>query len=400
LSGSANEEDYFPTFRNINGYFAFHLFSNMAFWLAIYAIFFLNKGLNYSEILILYAVLNGTQTILEIPSGALADRWGRKPVLILGALQQTIGNLFIAFGDGLEFYLIGMAFNGIALAFISGSDSAFIYDTLAAVKREAEYKKIEGRAYMFNLLGWGSAGLLGSLLAERQLALPFLLTAFASFLAVMVMATCQEPPRLQNALSRQSPGMGRLLSEACRQVRKSKTIAAAIIFNAVIIGTLLVKHKFSQPYLQAAGIELKIFGLIYFVWLIGAAVASNFSFKIEKALGQKIYLYTLPLLAGLVMVYLGWKQNWFGAGLILLHQYAWGSLRPYITDIINRESAADIRASVLSIVGFGSSLVYIIGVPIFGLIADNYGFTVSLAWLGVLVLIIGLPASWFLVQQQ
>ncbi len=371
----------------------------MAFWLAIYAIFFLERGLSYSEILILYAVLNGIQMILEIPSGALADRWGRRRVLMLGALVQAIGNLLIAFGNSLSPFVIGMGLNGAAMAFISGSDAAFIYDTLKFVGRENEFKRVEGHAYMFNLLGWGAAGLLGGILAVRDISVPFILTAFASLLAFLVMAICQEPPRLHHALEVPLHASGRLMAHAWRTVRQNRLIAAAVLFNAAIIGTLLIKHKFSQPYLLMAGVDLAYFGVVYFVWLIFAAAASHFSEKIDRRLGPATYFITLPILTGLVMIYLGFFQNWVGVALILLHQYVWGSLRPQINQIINRETPTAIRATVLSIAGFGASIVYIIGVPVFGLLADHYEFMLSLKWLGLVAMLLGLPAAWLLVNK-
>ncbi len=395
MNGEAKASDIFLAGHNINGYYAFHLFVNVAFWLPIYAIFFLHQGLSYSTLLLLYAVDNLLQTVIEIPSGILADRWGRKPVLLLGALMQAAGFLLIAFGGGIAWYIVAMALHGTALAFLSGSDAAFLYDSLVAAGREKEFRRIEGRAYMFNLIGWGAGGLLGGLLAAKSLALPYILSGLASVLAFFVMAICVEPPRREAY-----DGMPlSLLKDALRAVRQNGMIRSIIIYSSLIFGLLLVMHKFSQPYLERTGIGLEYFGVIYFIWLMCAAVSSNYSDRIGNAIGLRAYFMLLPLITGGVIIYLGLMQNVLGVALAVLYQFVWGSLRPQMYQIINHEAETSARATLLSMSGFGMSLVYIVVAPIIGWIADRHDFPAALLILGALVLVSGVASAIMLIRR-
>jgi MFS family permease len=395
LTDEPTTTEHFLAGRNINGYYAFHLFVNAAFWLPIYAIFFLHQGLSYSAVLLLYAVDNLLQTVIEIPSGILADRWGRKPVLLLGAAMQAGGFLLIAFGGGIGWYLVAMALHGMALAFVSGSDAAFLYDSLLAAGREGEFRRIEGRAYMFNLIGWGVGGLLGGLLAAQSLALPYILSGLASVLAFFVMATCDEPPRLgiYDGLPLN------LLKDALRAVRRNATIRSIIVYSSVIFGFLLVMHKFSQPYLERAGIGLEYFGIIYFIWLMCAAASSNYSERIGNALGLRTYFVLLPIITGAVIIYLGLMQNMLGVALAVLYQFVWGSLRPQMYQIINHEAETSARATLLSMSGFGMSIVYVVAAPLIGWAADRYDFPPALVILGIAVLILGSAAAIMLARR-
>lgn len=376
------------TTRNINAYYFFHLFGNMAFWLPIYALFFLARRLDFETILLLYAVDTIFQTVLEVPSGILADRIGRRPILMLGALAQAAGYLLIAFDGGIPVYIVGMALHGTALAFVSGADSAFMYDTLAAAGRENEFKKIEGRAYMYNLLGWGAAGLLGGFIAEQSMAAPFVLSAVTSFLALFVIATGIEPPRQTVRTS-----MRQLTGKALSVLRHNGRVRAIIVFSSVLFGLLLVGHKFSQPYLQMAGIDLKLFGVVYFIWLMVAAVSSNYSDRIEKGLGRTLYFFLLPILAGLPFIYWGWRRTVFGAALAVTHQFVWGTLRPQMAGLINAEVAASVRATVLSVAGLGSSLVYVLAAALIGGVADHQGLPTAVLYLGAAMIALGLVAA-------
>ena len=380
--------------RNINGYYTFHLFINFAFWLPIYAVFFLNRGLDYSAILLLYAIDNAFQTALEIPSGMLADKWGRKPILMLGAIIQMTGFLMIAFGDGLIWYAAAMALHGIALACLSGSDAAFIYDSLVAAGRENEFKKIEGRAYMYNLIGWAVGGLLGGWLAVKNLSLPYILSGLTSFLAFMVLATCIEPPRAHDQLS-----PAKFLKDAWKAIHNNGSVRAIILFASLIFGFLLVSHKFSQPYLMATGLKVQYFGIVYFVWLMAAAAASNYSERIENIIGRRTYFMSLPILVGGVLIYFGFYQNTLGIALAVLYQFVWGSLRPQMNQVINQEVSSAMRATALSTVGFGSALIYIVAAPLIGWAADSYDFTRALLMLGLASLLLGLAAVYPLLKK-
>jgi len=386
-------DSYFPLARNINGYYFFNLFNNLAFWLPVYAIFFLRQGLDYSMLLILYGIDTVVQTILEIPSGLLADRLGRRLSLMLAALAQAGGFLIIAFGNALPWYMVGMALHGAALALASGADSAIIYDSLLAAGQEGEFKKIEGRAYMYNLLGWGLGGLLGGLVATKSLVLPFALTGFSALLAFFTAAMMTEPPRVQKSDEKRPKNTGMLIRQALRVVREKASVRAIIVFASIIIGLLLVAHKFSQPYLERADINLEFFGVIYFGWLMFAALSSRFSDQIEKYLGSTVYFLSLPVLSGIALIYMWWWQNPYGAAIAVLYQFAWGSLRPQMFQIINAQVSSVQRATILSLVGFGSSLVYIVMVPITGFLSDRYDFPLALLIIGLAIIIFGLGAG-------
>jgi hypothetical protein len=240
---------------------------------------------------------------------------------------------------------------------------------------------------MFNLIGWGIGGLLGGWLAARSLALPYILSALTSFLALLVMATCVEPPRI-----RKHEFSLHMLKAATSNVRRSQLVRSAIIFSSVMFGLLLVTHKFSQPYLQRAGVDLEYFGLIYFAWLMCAALSANYSERIGRVLGLRNYFLVLPLLAGGIIIYLGLYQNLLGVAMALGYQFAWGSLRPQMYHIINHEVGSSLRATILSMSGFGMSIVYVIAAPAVGLIADGSDFPLALRLLGGGIAVAGLIA--------
>ena len=77
--------------RNCRRFVAFRVFFNARFYYPVLAVLFLDLGVSATE----YSLLNFVWAIVivcaEVPSGALADRVGRRPLVIAaGAKRATI----------------------------------------------------------------------------------------------------------------------------------------------------------------------------------------------------------------------------------------------------------------------------------------------------------------------
>ena len=64
--------------KQFNKFCAYGFLKNLRFFDAFLLLFFLENGISFSQIGILYAVREITINVLEIPSGIVADTYGRK----------------------------------------------------------------------------------------------------------------------------------------------------------------------------------------------------------------------------------------------------------------------------------------------------------------------------------
>ncbi len=108
-------------------------------------LFYREHGLSTQDLFILKAVYSTSIVFMEVPSGYLGDIWGRKATLILGSILGFIGFALYCISTGFWAFLACEIILGLGQSFISGSDSALLYDTLQAAKQEKDYLKIEGR---------------------------------------------------------------------------------------------------------------------------------------------------------------------------------------------------------------------------------------------------------------
>lgn len=139
----------------------------------IVVLFFQDNGLSMTQIFLLNSIFSISIVVFEIPSWYFSDVLGRKKSLIIAAI---LGTLWI-FSHSLSYWFWWFMFAEIIMAlslwFFSWTDSAIIYDTLLAIWKEKNYKKIEWKMEATWNFSEAIAWILGGLLATISLRTPF-----------------------------------------------------------------------------------------------------------------------------------------------------------------------------------------------------------------------------------
>ena len=127
--------------------------------------FFQSLGLSMTDIFILEAMFAGFVVLLEVPSGYLADMLGRKLALILGSACWLLSHLFLLFATDFWSLVLFEFTAAIAVALISGSDIALLYDSLLALDVDEPTKlRAMGRVQSARSWSQASTAILGGML--------------------------------------------------------------------------------------------------------------------------------------------------------------------------------------------------------------------------------------------
>jgi MFS family permease len=118
----------------------------------LYALFFVDTGLSAAQISALFAVWSGAGLVAEVPSGALADRFGRRRALVAAGVLQAGGYVLWVTLPGVTGFAAGFVLWGLGGALVSGAREALLYDGLVAVGAQSEYTKINGWVNAVTLL--------------------------------------------------------------------------------------------------------------------------------------------------------------------------------------------------------------------------------------------------------
>jgi MFS family permease len=153
----------------------------------IFPLFFVSFGLSVERIGILKAVYPATWGILQIVTGPLSDRWGRKGLIVAGMWVQAAGLLLTAATSHFEWWLVGSLLLGIG--------TAMVYPSLIAAVSDASHPSWRARSlsvYRFwRDLGYAIGALSAGLIADAfGLSAAIVSIAGLTFISGIVVAVC------------------------------------------------------------------------------------------------------------------------------------------------------------------------------------------------------------------
>ena len=340
------------------------------------------------EIFILQAIFALANTIFEIPSGYFADLAGRQMSLILGIVFTAIGYLILSVSSTFYEFAIGEFVLAIGVSFISGADSALIYDSLLAAKAEMHYKKIEGRMLFLSGISEGLAGLAGGLLAALNLRYPFYCSVLLMLIALPVAILIIEPPREKfEDSSGNIKAMKKILKFTFIENLKLRYLIClfASVNTAALCAAWLV-----QPYLLFLDAPLTWYGPIWATLNLSLGMMSLAAYKIESKLGKWLTGSLLVSLLFAAYMFLSISDSVFGLLGFLVLYFCRSLSTPVFKDYVNSLTSSDIRATVLSIKTLSMRLSFVIVGPAVGFLIDNYSLSISFTFCGILFGISGL----------
>lgn len=266
---------------------------------AIYTILFSINGLSPFEISLILAWWSFTSVVLEIPSGALADYWSRKKLLIIAPLIKSLCFITWFFADGnIYLYGLGFLFWSIGSTFVSGTSEALLYDHSVYYKKKNDYEKILGKKKFYFYVAQAIAVTLGGVIAHYNLEWTLIFSVipllFSSFFASLI----KEVPKIESTEEIHYLGH---IKQAFREVRHNKTLLYLFIF-AFGISIFENIEEFDQLYYELVNLPILYFGLLGTVYFILRAVGSNYAYKLKS---KNWIFYTLPFIGALFLLLVG-----------------------------------------------------------------------------------------------
>ena len=361
----------------------------------IIVLFFQEHGLSLTEIMTLQAIYSFTVALFEIPSGYLADFFGRRTCIILSSIFSFLGYLFFCFYSGFYFFLIAQVLLGIAGSLISGSDSALIYDTLIQIDKKNTYTKIEGKNYAIGNFSEAIAGIFGGFLAVTSLYLPVYIQTVVLFLSIPIAFTLVEPKfKKGNRIDRSFKFISDVVKYALVDSAKLKWL---IIFSSAMGLATLSIAWFAQPFFTIINLPLAYFGVIWALLNFSTGITSYNSHLFFLSKNYKFLMY-ISILMCFSYFALGLNMSYFGLIFIFSIYLLRGVMTPFLRNEINVNTTSDKRATVLSIRSFIIRISFAIFAPILGYIAENYSLSFSFYFLSLFVGMFSLLSSYKLIK--
>lgn len=207
--------------RNWRVFLWFRVLFSARFYYPVLAVLFLDLGLSATEYTLLNVAWAAASLLSDVPAGVLADRIGRKPLLVAAGCCMVAEMAILCLAPrngGMTLFLFCLAnrlLSGLAEGLASGADEAIVYDSLAESGRENDWHRVLEQVTRWQSVGFVVAMLVGGAVyapgflngALSVLKIPFQLTAantlrfpiiltLASAIAVLLLAlNFREPHR-------------------------------------------------------------------------------------------------------------------------------------------------------------------------------------------------------------
>ncbi|MBI4973611.1 MFS transporter [Candidatus Roizmanbacteria bacterium] len=372
---------------NIRKYYLFQFFNNLAFFSPVIVLFWQANGLSMTQIMLLQSIYSLGVVILELPTGAFADYFGKKKSLILGSSLWTVGLIGYGLSHTFWQFALGELIVGMGAAFISGADRAYIHELLREIEREKEFKKVEGKARGIIQIAQAMGNLLGGFIGSISLGLSLIATGFSTFMGFLIGFSF---PRIKREPKEHRQSYIQIIKESIRLVRSNKRLLWLTLFFASFNGLVWPLIFYSQPYLQMLGIPVFFFGFIFAGFNLISALGSAHTHQFEKMMKNWTF-FTMCLIIVASLLLLGLFPSIYIFPLSLLFLMFAFMNQTIITDQVLKIVPSQKAATILSFQSLVRRILYAIVGPILGVITDNFGLQNALVSYAFLIFIILIP---------
>lgn len=291
--------------RNIRLYPWYRALSSVLPWLPVFFLYF-NQYVTLTDALQLGAIYYLAVFVLEVPSGYLSDRLGRRAILLVSSSFMLCAYGVFLWADGFVLLLVAQLFLAAGIAFQSGSDSALLYDSLAGLSRESEYTAHEARSQRYSMTALALSSLIGGLTGALSLAIPYAIAALSAVATLLLTWQFTEPAAKPNTNS-----FLRQLSQCLSYLTDPRLLWITLFF--LLTYTLThVAYEFYQPYIRLLGdFSLTswlagdsapvVSGMVTAISMTGGAVGASISVPLSNRFGLKAVLLGSVLLQCIII---------------------------------------------------------------------------------------------------
>lgn len=384
--------------RNIPLLYAFSFLQMTLFPMAIITLFWKDRiGLSLAQILLLQSIFAVAMVVMEYPSGYISDRLGYRTALTLAAVLGVAGWGVYTVAASFRDVLIAETLLGISTSFISGTDSALLYESLKGTADEPAYGRFEGRSTFFGQTGEAAGALFAGVLYARYPLLPFLLQVAVWLLALLLTRGMSEPPRERH------PQVNHL-SEALASARyvfiDNRRLRVTVLLSIALGLASFYPVWLIQPYMRQAGVPLASFGPIWAGANLTVALCAVGSHRLRERFGDRGMILVLLLLVWGGFLGLGLAVGVWG----FLYYYLLTAMRglrgPFLLHVAQAEIPSANRAGMLSLQSLCFRLLFAVTGPFLGRYADAHGVGHSFRLLFVAYLLLLPPLVWLFLRQR
>ena len=376
----------------IRKFCAYGFLKNLKFFEPYMLIFLMGKGISLFQIGILIAVREVIINVFEIPSGFIADYFGRKKELYFSFSFYIISFICFFLTSTFPVAVTAMVFFGLGEAFRSGTHKAMIYTSLDHKGWQKSKTFVYGRTRSFSLIGSALSSLIGILLILKAPSVNFIFLFSVIPYALDFLLILSYPQFLDHTDITEQPRIREMLKNFVDNFRKNTALRHILLEEGIFESTISYIKDLIQPILEliivGSGVVILsslssednlnvILGFVYAALNLLGSFSSRRAYVIKGNKSNMKCLYRIHLLLAVSMAVLAFvSKNPYLVFAVYLFIYVLFNVRkPVFVDEVDEHIGKSERATILSVSSQLKSLFLMIFAPLMGFIADKFSIS-------------------------
>lgn len=343
---------------NVWKLFAIRFFNHLIPAYVIERLFWEERGMTIQMVVYTEIIFAFTIVLFEVPSGILADRWGRKKLLICAALLGCLEFLLLVFATAFWHFALVVFLAAIGHSASSGAEDALLYDSLAVEAKESQFEKVVGRLNAWGLVAVILAALSGSFLASQfGLELNYWISLCAMAVSLAVTLLLAEPARIGGRADDGSLPFKQYLLVSLRFFRRNKGLSLVMLSGMVMGAAINFIDEFWQIYLERLDIPVLYFGVFSAAIFLLRLPGNMLAYKLKHWISYRALLLGITGVLTLGFFYISMTQHYSSLIAIVVICTAAGVIEPLAAGYLHHRIDSSMRATMGSFQSFGENVL-------------------------------------------
>ena len=361
------------TQRNIRLLSIFNFLTDFDLFAPVAVIYFAKVAGSYTAAMSVFSIFMISAAVFEVPTGILSDKIGRKKTIILGSLASLASALLLALGAHYSYLVASAVMVGLARAFYSGNNDAFLYDTLRDANKEKDYNEYLGKVSSFFQIALAVSALLGSILASISFSVLLWISVVPRLIKLAVSFLFLEP----NSFQKTATNIYAHAFDSLRAFFKNPRLRRLSLASIISFSLEENAFQFAPAFINSLW-PLWAVGLSRMLSNLGAAMSYYLSGKIVKRFNEKRVLVGGKLYSRILnLVAFGWPTV-VSPLLLSLTSISFGTVEVTKNHLMQKEFSDQQRATMSSLNALAGSIGFAVASLAIGLSADRIGVTGTL----------------------
>ncbi|MCM1174509.1 MAG: MFS transporter [Blautia sp.] len=343
-------------------------------WVAILAA----RGYSLVEIGLAETVFHITSLLFEIPSGVLADVFGRKTTLLVSTALRMTGAVIMIFSGNLFMVCASLTFHAMGYNFSSGSGDALAYDSLKAAQREDYYEKYASNQMVIHRLCSGISTLCAGFALFIGHRAAYGTDILMGMVQIGILISLKE-----NRIDRHNDVSRKKMLDSIKKellscfitslsfLKRQKKALFLMFCNSLVGAVDVLLLFFLQAKLPEAGIPKPFLGFALFFMETGGIPGAKIILRCEKLRYKSIFAIAAFLVfSGVLIEHTGMYVLMAIGGFIAA--FSDDALQVRTNTILQDMFPSEQRATLISVESFTFSMIMIILSPLAGVLFSHW----------------------------